>query len=86
MRMKMRNFFFGTWFTKLPSVRRKRSSSSKPTKRGKQLSRLASRATSRPGDDNEDKRHSPGEPDIESQAPTFTQRHPAGPRLDTTKS
>ncbi|MED6243221.1 hypothetical protein ATANTOWER_016829 [Ataeniobius toweri] len=60
MRMKMRNFFFGTWFTKLPSVRRKRSSSSKPTKRGKQLSRLASQATSRPGDDNEDKWHSPG--------------------------
>ncbi|MEQ2297518.1 hypothetical protein AMECASPLE_035501 [Ameca splendens] len=38
------------------------------------------------GDDNEDKWHSPGEPDIEVQPPTFTLRHPSGHRLDTTKS
>ncbi|MED6240506.1 hypothetical protein ATANTOWER_022233 [Ataeniobius toweri] len=63
---------------KVASVPTKRSSSSKSTKRGKQLSRQASQANSRPGDDNEDKWHSPGEPDIEAQAPTFSQRHPPG--------
>ncbi|MED6236610.1 hypothetical protein ATANTOWER_011658 [Ataeniobius toweri] len=71
---------------KVASVPRKRSSTSTPTKRGKQLSRGESQATSTPGDDNEDQWNSPGEPDIEAQAPTFTQRHPPGPRLDTTKS
>ncbi|MED6252119.1 hypothetical protein ATANTOWER_007184 [Ataeniobius toweri] len=65
---------------KVASVPRKRSSSSKPTKRGKQLWRRASQATSRAGDDIEDKWNSPGGPDIEAQAPTFTQRLPPGPR------
>ncbi|MEQ2267323.1 hypothetical protein XENORESO_004434 [Xenotaenia resolanae] len=71
---------------RVASVPRKRSSSSKTTKRGKRLSRRASQATSRPSDDNKDKWHSPGEPDIEAQAPTFTLSRPPGPRLDTTNS
>ncbi|MEQ2248177.1 hypothetical protein ILYODFUR_016630 [Ilyodon furcidens] len=71
---------------KVASVPRKRSSSSKPTKRGKQLSRRVSQATATPRDDNEDKWHSPGEPDIEAEAPTFTQRQPPGPRFDIIKS
>ncbi|MED6246739.1 hypothetical protein ATANTOWER_022697 [Ataeniobius toweri] len=36
--------------------------------RDEQLLKRASQATSRPGDDNEDKWHSPSEPDIEAQA------------------
>ncbi|MEQ2309639.1 hypothetical protein AMECASPLE_000891 [Ameca splendens] len=51
---------------KVATVPRQSTSSSKPTKRGKEILRWASQATSSPGDDNQDKGHSPGEPSIEA--------------------
>ncbi|MEQ2230614.1 hypothetical protein ILYODFUR_031230, partial [Ilyodon furcidens] len=70
---------------KVASIPRKRSSSSKPTKTRKQLSKQATLRLPLHLV-YEDKWHSPDEPDIEELALTCTRSHPPGPRLDTIKS